>query len=83
MDSMNEEWFIVKDIDGLINSSRALVFNSFGKDNENDDEDSDTLDYHISDKDKEEFDRVLSFEESKTIIMNMLKKQQNKKTRQR
>ncbi len=75
---MNEEWFIVKDIDGLINSSRALVFNSFGKD---DNEDFDTLDYHIKDKDKEEFEKVLSFEESKTIVINMLKKQQNKKTK--
>jgi len=79
MDSMNEEWFIVKDIDGLINSSRALVFNSFGKDNQ--DEDFDMLDFHINKKDQKEFDQVLSFEESKSIITAILKKQKNKKTK--
>lgn len=79
MDFTNDEWFIVKDIDGLINSSRALVFNSFGKNNQ--DEDLDILDFHINQKDQEEFDQVLSFEESKIIVTNLLKKQQNKKTK--
>jgi hypothetical protein len=77
MDSTNDEWFIVKDIDGLINSSRALVFNSFGQ--HNDQKDIDFLDLKIDDHDKEELDKILSYDESKIIITDMLKKQRNKK----
>ncbi len=27
---MNNEWFVIKDLNGFINSSRILVFNNFG-----------------------------------------------------
>lgn len=77
MDFINDEWFIVKDVDGLINSSRALVFNSFGQHNEK--KDTDVLDLKIDDHDKEELDKVLSFDESKIIVIDILKKQRNKK----
>jgi hypothetical protein len=30
MSSINDEWFIIKDLDGFIEASRALVFNNFG-----------------------------------------------------
>lgn len=76
MDSSNNEWFVVKDIDGLINSSRALVFNNFGETNKS--QNTDLLDLKIDDHDKEELNAILSFDESKIIVMNLLKKQKNK-----
>lgn len=77
MNFTNDEWFIVKDIDGLINSSRALVFNSFGTTKDK----ADIVDMQISNKDKKELEDVLSFNESKIIILSLLKKQINKKTK--
>ncbi len=74
MSSMNDEWFVVQDLDGLINSTRALIFNNFGK---NTDE-TDNLSMSVDDTDREELDSLLSFEESKIIVLNHLKKQKHK-----
>jgi hypothetical protein len=71
---MNNEWFIIKDLDGFINSSRALVFNNFGTKSE----DSDSLSLQIDEVDKTELDSVLSFEESKVIVSDHIKKQKHK-----
>lgn len=79
MNFMNNEWFIVKDIDGLIDSSRVLVFNAFGSKDE--EKPIDALDLKLDDKDKQELDSILSFEESKLIVLNLLKKKVNKKTK--
>lgn len=73
MDFTND-WFVVKNIDSFIDSSRALVFNNFGEQEES------NLDIEINKTDRDELDRVLSFEESKSIILSLLKKQKNKKT---
>ena len=76
---MNNEWFIIKDLDGFINSSRALVFNNFGtKSNESN---SSTLSLQIDEIDKTELDSILSFEESKVIISDHIRKQKNKKNK--
>jgi hypothetical protein len=73
----NDNWFVIKNLDGLINSSRALVFNHFG----NSESDS-GVDLEIDNTDKDELDSVLSFNEAKIIILGLLKKQKNKKTKQ-
>lgn len=75
---MNNEWFIIKDLDGLINSARALIFNNFGKKESIDDPDIASLSVPLHDQ--EELDKILSFEESKIIITNLAKKQKNKKS---
>lgn len=73
---MNENgWFVIKDLDALINSTRALIFNHFGKDS-NTDEDS--ISFVVNNKDQEELDSVLSFDESKNIILGIVKKQTHK-----
>jgi hypothetical protein len=77
MDFINDGWFVVKNLDGLINSSRALVFNHFGDGNNDSD-----VDIEINKTDEEELDSVLSFDEAKIIILGFLKKQKNKKTKQ-
>jgi hypothetical protein len=76
MDSINDDndWFIVKDLDGLINSARILVFNNFGKNNTS----PDPLSMKIDDTDKEELDQLLSFDESKAIVTSLLKRQNHK-----
>lgn len=76
MDSINDGWFIINDLDGFINASRALVFNNFGTN-----EDIDPLSLYINDSDKDELDSVLSFDETKNIIITLLRKQVNKRNK--
>ncbi len=79
----NNEWFIIKDIDELTNSARALVFNSFGKnDNSGTKEEADSIDdllLEVDPKDQKELDEILSYSESLIIVKQHIKKQINKK----
>jgi hypothetical protein len=72
----NDEWFIIKDLDGFINSSRALVFNNFGSNKDS----TDDLKLEINKEDQDELNNILSFDESRIILMSLIKKQKNKKT---
>jgi hypothetical protein len=77
----NDDWFIIKDFEGFIESTRALVFNSFGNDKDKTDKekpDKDDFIMSVSDKDKEELDKVLSYDESLVIIIGFLKKEKHK-----
>jgi hypothetical protein len=74
MSKNDDSWFVVKDLDGLINSSRVLVFNNFGKNNT----ETDMLSTTIDETDQDELDAILSFEESKAIVKDLLKKQNHK-----
>lgn len=67
------EWFVIKDKDQLIESTRILVFNSMGNEESN-------LKLSINPEDKEELDTILSFNETKNIMMPHLRKQRNKRT---
>ena len=69
----NDEWYIVKDIDGFVESARILVFNNFGKKDS-----SEETNLEISISDKEEIDKILSFEESEIICKELLKKKTTK-----
>lgn len=70
-------WYVVSNIEDFVTTARKLVFNSFGKPEE---EDEDLL--LISPKDQKEFDEVLTQEESIIIAKNLLRKQTNKKTQE-
>ena len=76
----DEEWFAVKDFDGLVTSARTLVYNNFGKW----DQDEDTIVESMIDKpeDEEDFNQLLTHEESAVIVASLLKKQRNKKTQE-
>lgn len=76
---MNNEYFVVKDFDGFVNSARAIVFNHFGSSKNNADDESDLL-MTIDPKDEKELDNILSVEESCVIVKEFLKKQTNQKT---
>lgn len=85
MDSINEEWFIIKNIDDLTNSVRALVFNNFGKSTEPEVQDKEddvvnNLLFELDPNDQKELDSVLSYSESLIIVKQHIKKQINKKT---
>lgn len=71
----NDEWFIIKDFSGFVESARALVFNSFST---KDKEETDELMLSVDSKDKEELDTILSYDESVIIIKEFAKKQKNK-----
>ena len=78
MSSINDDWFVIKDIMAFINESRKLVFNTHGtKSNDNADEIDNLI---ISQEDEEDLDKILSYSESLTIMQSFLKKQKNKKT---
>jgi tRNA G10 N-methylase Trm11 len=82
MDFKNNEWFIIKDIDELTNSARALVFSNFGKSNQPEETDDlvDDLLLEVSPEDQKELDSVLSYSESLIIVKQHIKKQIHKKT---
>ena len=78
------EWFIVKDIDELTNSARAIVFNHFGKKSNLETEETtnlvDDLLLEVDPKDQKELDETLSYSESLIIVKQHIKKQVHKKT---
>jgi hypothetical protein len=74
---MNNE-YIIKDIDDFVLTTRSLVFNNFGKDqNAN----FDDLLQNVKVEDFDEFNQILSQEESLLITKNICKKQINRKTK--
>lgn len=75
-----EEWYIIKDIDSFTDKVRAMVYNNFGIWNKTKDE-SDDITGVVSEEEKEEFDKVLSHNESLTIILSLAKKQKHKNTK--
>ena len=84
MDTTNNDWFIVKDIDELTNSARAIVFNNFGKNSNSKTEETtnsvDDLLLEVDPKDQKELDETLSYNESLIIVKQHIKKQIHKKT---
>lgn len=74
----NKDWFIVNDLDGFVNKTRALVFNSFGK---TDDQNLSDVSLDISSESElQEINTILSYAESIIIAKNILRRQTNKKT---
>jgi hypothetical protein len=75
----DDKWFVVKDLDGFVESARKLVYNNFGDWDKNED---DIVDSMITKPvDEKEFNELLTQEESKVIIKGALKKQRNKTTK--
>lgn len=79
MSSINDEWFVINDLDDFINATRALVFNNFGQ--KQTDQETDPLNFSVHPDDVKEIDSILSFDESKLITIDRLKKQKNKQTK--
>jgi hypothetical protein len=77
---MNDEWFLINDLDDFTDKARAIVYNNFGVWNN-----PDNIDVIIDDvieNEKEEFEKVLSHQESLVIVKELVKKQKHKKTQE-
>jgi len=76
----NKEWYIIANLVEFINGTRYLVFNAFGSDT-NTSKDAMSL-MELNPADQEELDSVLSYSESQTIVLEHIKKQTHKKTKE-
>jgi hypothetical protein len=72
--------FVIKDVNHFIDSTRKLVFNSFGKEASSNESVDKVLFEDMSPADIEEMNKVLSVSETQMIVKNHLKKQRNKST---
>lgn len=73
---MEEEWFIINNIDEFTDKVRAIVFNNFGAWDGADELDS--LIDTVKQSDKEELDKILSHQESLLIVKESVKIQTSK-----
>ena len=74
-----DQWFIINDIDEFTDKARAIVYNNFGA--WDDRTELDTLIDDVKTENKDEFDRVLSHQESVVIVKENAKKERNKKSK--
>lgn len=73
----NKNWYVINDLEKFVDASRAIVFNSFGQQNDSWNE----VGFEsVAENDKEEFNSILSHEESMLIAKEMLRKQTHKTT---
>jgi len=78
---MKDKWYVIHDMDAFTNHVRVLVYNAFGSGLSEDKEDPEIDDLiSVKPEDKDELDKILSFEESLNIATQIVKKQKNKKT---
>ena len=73
MNSFEEEWFIIKDIDMFINYTRNMIYENYGETKTGDSP------KELNSEETQELDKVLSFDESLTIVKSLTRKQKNKK----
>lgn len=78
----DKEWFVIPDLNTFTYKARAIVFNNFGKHNDEDEQsDIDSIIDDVKEQDQEEFDKMLSHQESLVIIKENIKKEKNKYTK--
>lgn len=70
-------WYVIKDLKQFTDKARAIVYNNFGVwQNKTE---LDILIDDVKDKEKEDFDKILSHQESLVIVKENVKKERNKK----
>lgn len=79
--SKKPEWFIIDDLDKLVESTRVLVFDQFNKTNEDMGDDITLFMNELSIEEVEELDQVLSQQECLSIAKSLVKVQTNRKTK--
>ena len=77
---MNNNWYIIKDLDDFTEHTRILVFNNFA--NHNDETSKEEICENLSEDQRNELDSVLSFDECMVITKTFAKKQRNKNTKE-
>lgn len=74
------DWFAIPDMDQFTEKVRIIVYNNFGKWNE--ENDFDNLMDTVNDSEIEDLNKLLSQEESLLIVKELVKTEINKKTKQ-
>lgn len=77
--TMKDNWYVINNLTDFTDKARAIAYNNFGV-WQNKDELDIVID-DIKDKDKEEFNNVLSHQESLTIIKSIIRKEKNRKSK--
>jgi hypothetical protein len=77
----NKQWFIIDNIDKLVESARILVYNNFG-DSTNKDDELNIFISNLSTDELSEINTVLSQQECMVIAKNMIKTQKHKVTQE-
>jgi DNA-binding HxlR family transcriptional regulator len=77
---MNDQWFVISDLDDFTDKARAIVYNNFGVWNNPDN--MDVIIDDVVENEKEQFEKVLSHQESVIIVKELVKRQKNKKTKE-
>lgn len=72
-----DEWFIIPDLEQFTDKARAIVYNNFGLWDEK--SDIDVLIDDVAENEKEDFDKILSHQESLIIVKQIVRRQTNKK----
>lgn len=77
---MSNQWYIVTNLKEFTDKARSIVYNNFGvwqnKDN------IDIIIDDVVENEKEEFDKILSHQESLVIVKENIKKERNKITKE-
>ena len=78
----DSDWYDVKDIDEFVKAARSIIYTNFGSwDKKQGNSEVDIIDDMITKpSDEEEFNQLLTQEESIVIIKPLFKKQKNKRT---
>lgn len=74
---MTNEWYVIKNLEKFIDSTRVLVFHNFMKQ----ETEQSYVSLEVSQEEKEELDKILGYEESSSIINSLIKKQIHKKSK--
>lgn len=77
----DSDWYKINDLTGFINHARELVFKSFGEVNELSNDDLTATLSELAPKDKEELNRILTYEECLVMARNIIKIKTSKKTK--
>lgn len=72
------EWFIINDIIEFTDKARAIVYNNFGA--WTSDDQIDLMIDDVAENERDEFDKILSPQESLIIVKERVKRQKSKKT---
>lgn len=73
MNSFEDDWFVIKDMDMFINYTRNMIYENYG------DAKTEDVSKELDSQEIQELDRILSFDESLNIVKGLVKKQKNKK----
>ena len=76
----DSQWFVIPDLSEFTDKARAIVYNNFGV--WEDKSDIDLIIDDVVDNEKEDFDKVLSHQESLVIVKENIKKERSKITKE-